>query len=188
MNWRRSMIGIGMGVPIIALLAYGLTRDPRNIPSPLPGKVAPEFKLAVMDAREAADSVALAAMRGDVVVINFWASWCLSCRAEHSDLSLAATTYAPKGVHFYGVLYNDTQDNARNWIREMGGQAYHTLVDNGSRTAIDYGLYAVPETFVIGRDGKVVHKQIGPVDFALLRSILDPLLAQPADRPVGASE
>jgi cytochrome c biogenesis protein CcmG/thiol:disulfide interchange protein DsbE len=184
MNLRRSAIGIGISLPIIALLAFGLTRDPHAIVSPLPGREAPDFALPLLD--DDADTVRLSALRGDVVVVNFWASWCLECRVEHSDLSLAATTYGPRGVHFYGVLYNDTPVNGRAWIREMGGQTYPALIDKGSRTAIDYGLYGVPETFVIGRDGKVAHKQIGPLTMSGLASLLEPLLAdQPPEQEGG---
>jgi cytochrome c biogenesis protein CcmG, thiol:disulfide interchange protein DsbE len=175
MNLRRSAIGIGISLPIIALLAFGLTRNPNEIVSPLPGREAPDFALPLLD--NAADTVRLSALRGEVVVLNFWASWCLECRFEHSDLSFAATTYGPRGVHFYGVLYDDTPMNGRAWIRQMGGQTYPALIDAGSRTAIDYGLYGVPETFVIGRDGIVVHKQIGPLSLARLASLLEPLLA-----------
>lgn len=182
MNWRRSAAGIGVALPIIGLLAYGMTTDPRELPSTLPGKTAPDFTLAVMDAP---DTVRLSEHRGEVVVVNFWASWCLSCRDEHSDLSSTAEAYAARGVRFYGVVYNDTESNARRWISEMGGQSYPSLIDPGSRTAIDYGLYAVPETVVIDREGRVVHKQIGPITAARLASLLDPLLATP--RRAGAA-
>jgi cytochrome c biogenesis protein CcmG, thiol:disulfide interchange protein DsbE len=174
MNWRRSLVGLGVSVPIIALLAYGLTLDPRTIPSTLPGRPAPDFALPVLDQP---DTVRLADLRGNVVVLNFWASWCLECRFEHSDLSVAATMYEPRGVRFYGILYNDTPANGRAWIRDMGGQTYPALLDTGSRTAVSYGLYGVPETFIIDRDGTVVHKQIGPITLSRLASLLDPLVA-----------
>ena len=195
MNWRRAVIGAGVALPIIALLAYGMTVDPKALPSTLPGRPAPEFALRVMDSAPP-DTVRLSEQRGAVVVLNFWASWCLECRVEHSDLSLAATTYAPRGVKFYGVLYSDSEGNGRNWIRDMGGQAYPALVDDRSRTAIGYGLYGVPETFVIDQQGRVVHKQIGPITARQLANILEPLLAEapvgpietePGDAPVGAS-
>jgi cytochrome c biogenesis protein CcmG, thiol:disulfide interchange protein DsbE len=184
MNWRKSMIGLGISLPIVGLLAFGMTRDPRAIPSPLPGRDAPEFALQVLDSQ---DTARLADHRGEVVVLNFWASWCLECRIEHNDLNMAASFYGPKGVSFYGVLYNDTPANGRAWIREMGGQTYPALIDTGSRTAIDYGLYGVPETFIIGRDGKVVHKQIGPLSMQKLAAILDPLLAEPTTDPAAAA-
>ena len=182
MNWRRSLIGAGIALPIIALLAYGMTVDPKELPSVLPGKAAPEFALRVMDA-EPVDTVRLEDHRGEVVVVNFWASWCLGCRDEHSDLSLIASTYRERGVKFYGVIYNDSESNARSWIREMGGQAYPALVDERSRTAIDYGLYAVPETVIIDQQGNVVYKHIGPITAGKLASVIDPLLTnEPAEQ------
>jgi cytochrome c biogenesis protein CcmG, thiol:disulfide interchange protein DsbE len=195
MNWRRAVMGAGVSLPIIALLAYGMTIDPKALPSTLPGRPAPEFALRIMDSTPP-DTVRLSDHRGDVVVLNFWASWCLECRVEHSDLSLAATTYASHGVKFYGILYSDSEGNGRSWIRDMGGQAYPALIDDRSRTAISYGLYGVPETFVIDQEGRVVHKQIGPITARQLSSIIEPLLAveptepaptDAADQPAGAS-
>jgi cytochrome c biogenesis protein CcmG, thiol:disulfide interchange protein DsbE len=183
MNWRRATMGIGVSLPFVALLAYGMTKDPRNIPSPLPGRPAPEFALQMLDN---ADTVRLSDLRGNVVVLNFWASWCMECRVEHSDLSLAASMFYNRGVRFYGLLYNDSPNNGRAWIREMGGQTYPALIDVGSRTAVNYGLYGVPETFIIDRNGTVVHKQIGPITVAKLAEILEPLLAEPVPAASGA--
>jgi cytochrome c biogenesis protein CcmG/thiol:disulfide interchange protein DsbE len=112
------------------------------------------------------------------VVLNFWGSWCFQCRLEHGDLSRTATAYEGKGVRFYGILYNDEPANARRWIAELGGQSYPTLLDDGSRTAIEYGIYGAPETFIIDQSGMVVHKQIGPITTALLSQLLNPLLSQ----------
>jgi cytochrome c biogenesis protein CcmG, thiol:disulfide interchange protein DsbE len=176
MNWKRSAMGVAISAPILALLAFGMTKDPNSIPSPLPGRAAPEFALPVMDQ---ADTVRLADLRGSVVVLNFWASWCLECRHEHSDLSYAARMFEPHGVKFFGVLYNDTPANGRAWIREMGGQDYPSLVDEGSRTAVSYGLYGVPETFIIDQSGVVVHKQIGPITLSRLAGLIQPLIDNP---------
>ena len=196
MNWRRSLVGVAIAVPIVGLLAFGMTRDPRAIVSPLPGRPAPQFALEVMRGSEtlgsefpqAGDTARLADHHGEVVVVNFWASWCLACRQEHPLLMAAAEEYGERGVRFYGVLYNDTRENARRFIVEMGGQGYPTLLDPGSRTAIDYGLVGVPETFFIGRDGRVAHKQIGPVTWPLLVEQLEKLLMEPVEpAPVGAA-
>jgi len=173
MNWGRSMIGLSIALPVAALLAYGMTQDPSEIPSPLPGREAPPFSLQYMDTEGTAS---LSELRGQVVVLNFWASWCLECRYEHQDLSEAASLYEGRGVQFLGVLYNDQPENGRRWIEAMGGQTYPALADQGSRTAIDYGLYGVPETFVIDQQGMVVFKRIGPVSLAELRSVIDPLI------------
>jgi cytochrome c biogenesis protein CcmG, thiol:disulfide interchange protein DsbE len=174
MNWRKSAIGVAISLPILALLGYGMTLDPRTIDSPLPGRPAPEFTLPTLDDPDTV--VSLAELRGKVVVLNFWASWCMECRWEHGDLSLASDIYAPRGVRFFGVMYNDTPANGKAWIREMGGQTYPALIDAGSRIAVSYGLYGVPETFIIDQDGVVVHKQIGPITLNRLREIIEPLL------------
>jgi cytochrome c biogenesis protein CcmG/thiol:disulfide interchange protein DsbE len=173
MNWKRATVGAGGAVMMLALLAYGMTKDPGEIPSPLPGKAAPQFALQVLEQNEKVD---LAALRGEVVVLNFWASWCLNCREEHSALSRVARLYQGKGVKFYGVVYNDTPENAKRWIEEMGGQAYPALIDNNARTAIDYGLYGVPETFFISKDGQVAYKQIGPASEQILIEWIEKLL------------
>ena len=181
MNWRRAGLAIGATIPIVALLAFGLTRDPRDIPSPLPGREAPAFALAVMPPAAGApsthDTVRVADRRGKIVVMNFYASWCLACRDEHPVLAALAPQYRDKGVEFYGILYKDTPDAIRRWIDEMGGQPYPTLLDPGARTAIDYGLYGVPETFFLGRDGKVARKHVGPVTREVLTRTLDSLIA-----------
>lgn len=171
MNWNRVVLTIAGLIPVVSLLAYGMTLDPRALPSTMPGKTAPEFSLTVMESVGTAEGPVAASLeghRGEVVVLNFWASWCLACRSEHAALSAIASAYEGRGVQFYGVLYNDVAPNAERYIRDLGGQAYPTLLDPGSRTAIDYGLYGVPETFFIGPDGTVVHKHVGPVTEALL--------------------
>ncbi len=180
MNWKRVVLSFGFTLPLIGLLAFGLTRDPSTIDSPLPGRPAPAFSLPVIENGEG--MVSLADLRGNVVVLNFFASWCLECRYEHAALAMASSMYASRGVRFFSVLYNDTPEKGRAWIRQMGGQPYPALYDEGSRTAIDYGLYGVPETFVIDRDGLVVQKKIGPWTFDELAATLDEALAQaPAD-------
>lgn len=174
MNWKRSLIGIGTAVPIILLLGFGLTRDPRVLPNALPGSNAPMFALQVMDR---GDTIDIGRHAGKVVVINFWASWCLECRTEHRDLSETAEAFAGRDVHFYGVLYQDNADNGREWITMMGGQSYPTLLDPGSRTAIDYGLTGVPETVIIDGQGVVAFKKIGPITRAELSQRIEEALA-----------
>lgn len=182
MNWKRVAVSFAFTLPVIALLAFGLTRDPRTIDSPLPGRPAPDFSLPVFENGEG--MVSLADLRGDVVVLNFFASWCLECRYEHGPLGTAANMYGPQGVKVFGVLYNDTPEKGRRWIQQMGGQPYPALYDEGSRTAIDYGLYGVPETFIIDRNGIVVQKKIGPWSLdELAASIEKALAAAPADTP-----
>ena len=184
MSWKRALVAGAIVLPLLALLAFGMTRNPNLIPSPLPGREAPSFQLVTMplDENDTASvaTVDLGALRGNVVVLNFWASWCLACRDEHRPLSRVARAYSEEPVRFYGVVYNDSPENAREWIEAMGGQAYPALIDPDARTAIDYGLYGVPETFIIGPDGRVRHKIIGPASEQELRAQIDMLLAEAA--------
>lgn len=188
MNWKRASIAAATAAPVIGLLAWGLTRDPNSIPSPLPGREAPTFALQVFApgqgdlARPAGDTVRLTDLRGKVVVLNFWASWCLACRDEHSALSDVAQSYAGKPVQFLGVLYNDVPDKGTAWIAEMGGQSYPSVDDPGARVAIDYGLYGVPETFFLDASGRVAYKHTGPVTPGVVRYKVDSLMA--AAQPV----
>jgi len=162
MKWQQWAIPVS-GVPVLALLAWGLTRDARIVPSPLPGKPAPDFALATISG----DSLHLASLQGQVVLVNFWASWCLACRAEHQVLVDAAKRYRDRGLRVVGVVYEDSRDNALAWIKERGGD-WPNVLDVGSRTAIQYGLFGVPETFFVGRDGRIIYKQIGPLDTGVI--------------------
>ncbi len=183
MNWPRAGSAALLAIPVILLFRYGLTQDPRDISSPLPGNQAPTFALAVFAPgqppleKPVGDTVRLADLRGKVVVLNFWASWCLSCRDEHAGLSEVARTYAGKPVTFVGSLYQDTPANGTAWIAQMGGQTYPSVQDPRSRTAIDYGLYGVPETFIIAPDGHIARKITGPASPSAIARVVDSLLA-----------
>jgi cytochrome c biogenesis protein CcmG/thiol:disulfide interchange protein DsbE len=120
-------------------------------------------------------------------VLNFFASWCLACRDEHPSLVSVGSRYVGTDVHFVGLLYNDSPSNARAWLQEMGPVPYPALDDPGSRAAIDYGLYGVPETFFIGRDGRVAYKHLGPVSDSLLIAKIESLRAAPRPRATGAA-
>lgn len=189
MNWKRATVAAGLLLPVIGLLAFGLTRDPKAIDSPLPGKPAPDFALSVFAPGEGelalavGDTVKLSSHGGGIVVLNFWASWCLQCRDEHTELSSTARAYFDRGVRFYGLLYNDQEAFGLKWIQEMGGQAYPSLLDPRTRTAIDYGLYGVPETFLVTGDGRVAYKHIGPISERLLSQKLDSLIRAGAGGP-----
>jgi cytochrome c biogenesis protein CcmG, thiol:disulfide interchange protein DsbE len=189
-NWKRSLIAVVAAAPLVALLGWGLTKDPKEIISPLPGKEAPRFSLAVFApgqpplSRPIGDSVRLADLRGQVVVLNFWASWCLECRVEHATLSEVARRYADRPVKFVGVLYNDQVAAGTQWILDQGGQSYPSLNDPGARTAIDYGLYGVPETFFLDANGRVAYKHTGPVPASVLMKVIDSLMPPPPGSPV----
>ncbi|MEX2177202.1 MAG: redoxin family protein [Gemmatimonadaceae bacterium] len=186
MNWRRAFIAMVAAVPIIALFAFGFTRNPAEIPSPLPGRDAPAWALAVFApgepplARPVGDTLRLHDLLGKVVVVNFWASWCLACRDEHVPLSETARHYADRPAQFIGVLYNDRPSAGIRWITQMGGQSYPSVTDNNSRTAIDYGLYGVPETFIVDTKGRIAYKHLGPISERVLRQWIDSLLPRAA--------
>lgn len=185
MNWKRAAIATIAAAPVLALFAFGFTRDPGEIPSPLPGREAPAFALPVFAtgeaplAREVGDTIALGDLAGKVVVVNFWASWCLACRDEHAALSETATRYADGAAQFIGVLYHDRPGNGLRWIERMGGQSYPSVTDDRSRMAINYGLYGVPETFVIDPAGRIAYKHIGPITAGVLRQWIDSLAVRP---------
>ena len=182
MNWKRAAIAVLAAAPLIALFAYGFSRDPAEIPSPLPGHAAPEFTLAVFAPGEGplmrplGDTVRLRELVGKVVIVNFWASWCGPCRSEHAGLSETARQYAGKPVRFIGVLYNDSAAAARQWITQMGGQSYPAVMDLRSLTAIDYGVYGVPETYIVDASGRIAYKRVGPIPASVLRQWIDSLL------------
>lgn len=172
MSWKRAAVAMVIALPLIGLFTFGLRRgDPRLIPSPLVGQPAPEFALPVLtlDGAGAAgdglsgDTLRLADLRGDVVVLNFFASWCAPCRLEHGALNRVARRYEGRGVRFVGVVYNDSPEAVRAYVRELGGQRYPALLDPGQIAAIDYGLVGVPETFFIGADGVVRRKVFSAV-------------------------
>lgn len=195
MNRARWLIVFILAVAGLGLLGFGLTRDPLAHSSPLVGGPAPHVRLAVMepdDPRPGAlwrppddfpDTVDLADLEGRIVILNFWASWCLACRQEHAALSSTADAYRDKDVRFFGVLYDDRPQNARRWIREMRGQSYPTLLDPDFRAAIDLGVYGVPETFVIDQAGRIADKHIGPITTEALRADIDSLLSMGTNEP-----
>ena len=174
MNWKRLLLPLA-GLPVVALLAFGLTRDATLVPSPLPGRAAPDFVRETLNG----DSLRLSSLRGHVVVLNFWASWCIPCLQEHPLLVAADERWRDQGLRLVGVVYQDTPANAREWLRERGGSWTHVL-DPGSRLSIEYGLFGVPETFFIDRNGQVAYKQIGPVSAEILAHWIERLLADSA--------
>ena len=153
---------------VVALFAWSLSRE-QTLASPLVGKPAPPFTMPLL----AADStVSLEKLRGTPVVLNFWASWCLSCRDEARVLEAGWQSYGPE-VAFVGIAVNDAQDAAIDFIRRYG-KTYHLGSDVEGAAAVDYGLYGVPETFFISRDGTILSRHIGP----LTTSVLDQRIAE----------
>ena len=175
--WRRLLVVLfGVGA-LVSLLAYGFTRDPKAIPSPLVGRPAPSFSLALLDGR----SLNLVTLRGQVVVVNFWASWCYpACWNEAPRLEAAWRRYRERGVVLVGIVYQDSEANAREFINRHG-KTYPNGMDPGSRIAIDYGVYGVPETFFIDRAGRIRRKHVGEIDEETLREKIERLLQETAE-------
>lgn len=174
-RWPRRMSLLTLAVLVGVAAAYG-TRfgaDPTMVDSPLLGRLAPAFTLPYLE-KEGTQS--LEDLEGNVVVINFWASWCTACREEHDDLIMAAERFRDRGVTFLGIVYQDRPEFAIDMLDEMG-RGYDNVTDPGSRTAIDFGVFGVPETFFIDRHGTVVAKVVGRSDLELLSTTIETILA-----------
>jgi cytochrome c biogenesis protein CcmG/thiol:disulfide interchange protein DsbE len=169
--WKRLLVAGGVTLPLVALLAFGFTRNAREIPSPLVGKPAPAFELALIDGGTAR----LEDLRGKVVFLNFWASWCPPCREEARMLEAAWQAYRDRDVIFVGANIQDQEPNARAFLEEFG-VTYPNGIDRGSRVAIDYGVWGLPETFIIDRTGRITYKNVGGIGWATLTARLDEAL------------
>lgn len=166
----RGLIAGTAAAALIAALAFGLTRDPRDLPRVSVGRPVPSFALEDLSGRP----VSSRELRGRPAVINFWASWCTECKKEHPLLMQAHDRWGDR-VRFVGIVYQDSVDNIRRFLVERGEQgddSYPNLLDPGARTAIDFGVYGVPETFFVDRRGRVTHKQVGRVTADLLQTQL----------------
>ena len=163
---RRAALAAGVVLLLVAA-AFGTRfgEDPGLVDSPLIGQTAPTFELEELDEGGVWSSVESDA---EVLVVNFWASWCVPCREEHPALTAAARSYERQGVQFVGIVYQDSRDQAREFLDELG-RGYPNLLDPDSRTAIDFGVFGIPETFFIA-DGTVVAKVTGAADESLLSS------------------
>ncbi|MGI8824269.1 MAG: TlpA family protein disulfide reductase [Chloroflexota bacterium] len=155
---RRAAWALVIAVPLVGLLWFGLGRNPNAVADPLLNHRAPAFTLTSLDGRR----VSLAHLRGKPVVLNFWASWCTECKNEHSYLLDLSRQYRSRGVTFYGISYQDGRDAARTFLKRYGAP-WPDLRDPEDRTALDYGVTGVPETFVIDRTGVLRYHSPGPV-------------------------
>ena len=158
-------------VALLGLLLFGLSNDPRTIPSPFIGKPAPAFELQTL--RDPSKVMTTADLKGEVSLVNVWASWCVACRHEHQLLVDLARTGK---VRIIGLNYKDEAADAKLWLQRLGNPYMVTLVDRDGRAGIDWGVYGVPETFIVDRDGVVQHKHVGPVTPDSLRDTILPLI------------
>ena len=158
-------------VALAAMLGWGLTRSADDIPSALIGKPIPEFSLPPVRGRML--GVSSADLRGEVSLVNVFASWCVACREEHPlFMRLAANGV----VLLHGLNYKDQPDDAAGWLDSLGDPYTRTGADMNGRVGIDWGVYGVPETFVVGADGRIAYKHIGPVSQKALDEKILPLV------------
>ena len=167
---KRVLLPLVIFVLLVGFLAVGLKLDPREVPSPLIGKAAPAFELPILDQPQ--KRFVPADMRGKVWLLNVWASWCVSCRDEHPVLvELSKKDLLP----ILGLNYKDQGEDAQRWLKQFGNPYQLSAVDADGRIGIDYGVYGVPETYLIDADGVIRYKQIGPLTPAVLEEKVLPL-------------
>ncbi len=173
MKHVRYLVPMGILLVLLYFLRAGLTLNPKEVPSPLIGKPAPAFSLPRLDQPEL--RISRDDMRGQVWLLNVWASWCVACRQEHPLL----VQYAKQAkVPIYGLNYKDERAAGMKWLADFGNPYTVSISDRDGRVGIDFGVYGVPETFVIDREGVIRYKQIGPLTPEVLRDTIVPLIKQ----------
>jgi cytochrome c biogenesis protein CcmG/thiol:disulfide interchange protein DsbE len=170
---NRFVVPLVVFVLMVGLLGYGLRLDPKLVPSPLIDKQAPPFSLAMLEQPER--QLSTADMVGQVWILNVWASWCVSCRAEHKVITALANRNL---VSVVGLNYKDEPAAAERWLQQFGNPYTTSVMDLDGRVGIDWGVYGVPETFVIGADGLIKYKHIGPVTHESLEQKIMPVLKE----------
>ncbi|MCW5663541.1 MAG: DsbE family thiol:disulfide interchange protein [Piscinibacter sp.] len=173
MKVLKFLIPLGIFVVLVGFLGVGLKLDPREVPSPLIGKPAPAFELTRLDQPE--QKIRRDDLLGKVWVLNVWASWCAPCREEHPlVVAFAKKKLAP----VYGLNYKDQRNAGLGFLRQLGDPYEASLFDADGRVGIDYGVYGVPETFVVDKQGIIRFKHIGPLNPDVLRDKIEPLVKE----------
>ena len=168
---KRYLLPLAVFVVMLGFLVVGLSLKPHEIPSPLIDKPAPAFSLPTLDAPQ--QTLSAQDLRGKVWILNVWASWCVACRIEHPLLVEFSNTGV---VPIYGLNYKDKREDAIAWLNKFGNPYTRSLSDTEGLVGIDFGVYGVPETFVIDKNGIIRLKQIGPVTPEVLRDEILPLV------------
>ncbi len=171
MRYARALIPLAVFLGLVWFLWAGLFLDPKEVPSPLINKPAPAFALTRLD--QPGTTIRRDDMLGKVWILNVWASWCVACRAEHP---LLVEFSRKKLVPIYGLNYKDQRPDGMKWLANFGNPYEASLFDQEGRVGIDFGVYGVPETFVIDQQGVIRYKQIGPVSPEILRDEIEPLV------------
>ena len=167
----KFLVPLALFGVLVAFLAVGLQRDPHEVPSPLVNKAAPAFKVPQLILADR--QFAPADMQGKVWMLNVWASWCVACRVEHPLLVQLARSQV---VPVIGLDYKDQRIDALGFLKKNGDPYNLSAFDADGRVGIDYGVYGVPETFVIDKQGVIRHKQIGPITTEALEKTILPLI------------
>lgn len=180
---RRSFLvflPLVVAAMLAVVLAWGLTRDPSDLPSMLIGKTVPDFDLPPVQGRLL--GLSSGDLKGEVSLVNVFASWCVACRAEHPlFMQLAGQGTVP----LHGLNYKDQPDDAEKWLDSLGDPYTRTGADISGRVAIDWGVYGVPETFVVDADGRIAYKHIGPVNEKVLAETILPLVEKLRQQAAG---
>lgn len=171
MKYLKFLLPLAIFIGLVAFLAAGLKLDPKEVPSPLIDKAAPAFALTRLD--NAAQTIRREDLLGKVWMLNVWASWCAACREEHPLLVEFA---GRKLVPIYGLNYKDERVAGLQWLSRFGNPYDASLFDQDGRVGIDWGVYGVPETFIIDRQGLVRFKHIGPLTPDVIRTKVEPLV------------
>lgn len=167
----RFLLPLAIFALVVAFLFVGLNLNPREVPSPFIGKPAPDFELPRLASPE--QTFKPEAMKGQVWLLNVWASWCVSCRDEHPLLVSLAKSDVVKIV---GLNYKDTRDAALAWLKKFGNPYALSVSDIDGKIGIDYGVYGVPETYVIDKQGIIRYKHIGPITAETMDKTIMPLV------------
>lgn len=170
---KRFLLPLAIFVGLVIFLGIGLRLDPREIPSPLIGKPVPVFQVTQL--HEPGKTISGKDMVGQVWLLNVWASWCVSCRQEHPVWMDFAKL---KVVPIVGLNYKDARKDGTEWLSQFGNPYNVSAFDNDGRVGIDFGVYGVPETFVIDKRGVIRYKQIGPVTPEIITNKLLPLIKE----------
>lgn len=171
MKYLKFLLPLAIFLGLAAFLAVGLKLDPKEVPSPLINKPAPAFALTRLD--DPATSIKRDDLLGKVWILNVWASWCVACQSEHP---LLVEYSKQKSVPLYGLNYKDERLAGLKWLSRFGNPYTASLFDEDGRVGIEWGVYGVPETFVMDREGVIRYKHIGPLTPDVIRDELEPLV------------
>lgn len=172
---NRFLLPLVAAVILIPILILGLRSDPSELPSPFIGKPAPEFELPTV--KDPSKSIGMADIRGQVSLVNIWATWCVGCRVEHQFLVELASQ---GNIPIYGINWRDNRQDALEWLAQLGDPYVASGFDADARVGIDWGAYGAPETFLINADGIVLYRFTGPLSWSIWEQEFVPLIAEAA--------